>query len=871
MSQISNDGDKYDIFNFLEEHIVEKGQTYTHTSMGKPHGAYYIKDSEIDIFYQLYEKAIFDNKDLHITEKHDEFGPMLVDLDFKYELETFERKHGEIHIKKIVELYINEICSLFNIEKNDKRLHCFVFEREQIYKTKGITKDGVHLMFPKIISYPQEQYYIRENVLKKIGEILKDLPLTNIMSDVVDRSIIYNNGWLLYGSKKPKCDPYQITYLFDGIMNKINIEDYDFGPHSLPKFFAIRNKKDSDIISIRDDKKHLIESSTSKKKIIKPKTTTFINYDIDKIKEFVLILNDERAEGYTSWLELGWALHNIDPNSQELLDIWIDFSKKSSKFTEGVCEKEWEKSKNEGLSLATIRYWAKLDNFEKYKEIVQNDVNKYIEISVKSQSNYDIAMVLYVMYRYEFKYCKNEWFVYRNHLWHREPDGISLRKKISTELVEQYMKLISHYNKISTDPNINMTDEEKDELKKKSKSPFEISTKLLKTSSFKDCIMKECRELFYDKDFVDKLDSNPFLLSFKNGIYDLKKGELRDGRPDDHVEMSTEIEKIDFDESNEYWEELKGFLNTVFFEEEMRNYFLTYFASCLQGHNAEEKIRIWNGQGSNGKSKILELFVHALGNYSIKFPITMLTGKRAASNAATPEMARAKGKRFGYLEEPSEGEKIDAGYLKELTGGDKITARPLHKDPIDFKPQFKLALLCNEIPKVPPNDSGTWRRMEVIEFKSRFCENPKEANEFPIDKQLSEKLKNWKELFMSLLLDVYYEKYKKIGIKVPLDVIKFTLEYQKQCDLYTDFIHDNIDDTKEDSDVIDITQLYDEFKVWYEDTFSNHKYPSKIEFRNYLKKKYSSRRITTKNIKGFKFKVQYEKKNTMEINLMQGY
>ena len=475
------------------------------------------------------------------------------------------------------------------------------------------------------------------------------------------------------------------------------------------------------------------------------------------------------------------------------------------------------------------------------------------------------------MYRYEFKYCKNEWFVYRNHLWHREPDGISLRKKISTELVEQYMKLISHYNKISTDPNINMTDEEKDELKKKSKSPFEISTKLLKTSSFKDCIMKECRELFYDKDFVDKLDSNPYLISFKNGIYDLKKGELRDGRPDDHIEMSTEIEKIDFDESNECWEELKGFLNTVFYEEEMRDYFLTYFASCLQGHNAEEKIRIWNGQGSNGKSKILELFVHSLGNYSIKFPITMLTGKRAASNAATPEMARAKGKRFGYLEEPSEGEKIDAGYLKELTGGDKITARPLHKDPIDFKPQFKLALLCNEIPKVPPNDSGTWRRMEVIEFKSRFCENPKEPNEFPIDKQLSEKLKNWKELFMSLLLDVYYEKYKKTGIKVPLDVIKFTLEYQKQCDLYTDFIHDNIDDTKEDSDVIDITQLYDEFKVWYEDTFSNHKYPSKIEFRNYLKKKYSSRRITTKNIKGFKFKVQYEKKNNMEINLMQGY
>jgi P4 family phage/plasmid primase-like protien len=273
---------------------------------------------------------------------------------------------------------------------------------------------------------------------------------------------------------------------------------------------------------------------------------------------------------------------------------------------------------------------------------------------------------------------------------------------------------------------------------------------------------------------------------------------------------------------------------------------------------------------SNGKSKILELFVQCLGMYSIKFPITMLTGKRAASNACTPEIVQSKGKRFGYFEEPSENERINAGLLKEFTGGDKIKARGLHKEPIEFKPQFKLALLCNEMPEVPPNDSGTWRRMEVIEFKSRFCENPKESHEFPIDKYLSEKLKNWKELFMALLLDVYYKKYQKEGIKVPLEIIKFTLEYQKQCDLYTDFISENLEDTKDSVDVIDITSLYDEFKTWYEDTFSNHKYPSKIEFKKYLKKRYTTKRISTNEVKGFKFKFKYEKPN-LEPHLMQGY
>jgi len=259
-----------------------------------------------------------------------------------------------------------------------------------------------------------------------------------------------------------------------------------------------------------------------------------------------------------------------------------------------------------------------------------------------------------------------------------------------------------------------------------------------------------------------------------------------------------------------------------------------------------------------------------MSDYYSTLPIALLTQKRAASNSAQSELERTKGRRFAVLQEPSENDKINVGLMKELSGNDRILTRGLYKDPYEFKPQFKLALLCNEMPEVPPNDSGTWRRMEVIEFKSRFCENPKESHEFPIDKYLSEKLKNWKELFMALLLDVYYEKYKLNGIKVPLEIIKFTLEYQKQCDIYTDFISENLEETKENSDAIDITQMYDEFKIWYEDTFSNHKYPSKVEFKKYLKKKYGTKRISVTEIKGFKFKFRYDRPNS-ELQITQGY
>ena len=57
---------------------------------------------------------------------------------------------------------------------------------------------------------------------------------------------------------------------------------------------------------------------------------------------------------------------------------------------------------------------------------------------------------------------------------------------------------------------------------------------------------------------------------------------------------------------------------------------------------------------------------------------------------------RSKGKRFAYLEESNENDKMNIGLLKEFTGGDKITARGLYAEPIDFKPQFKMLLLCNK-------------------------------------------------------------------------------------------------------------------------------------------------------------------------------
>jgi phage/plasmid-associated DNA primase len=196
--------------------------------------------------------------------------------------------------------------------------------------------------------------------------------------------------------------------------------------------------------------------------------------------------------------------------------------------------------------------------------------------------------------------------------------------------------------------------------------------------------------------------------------------------------------------------------------------------------------------------------------------------------------------------------------MKEYTGGDKIKARALYQDPIEFKPQFKLLLLCNDLPKVPPNDDGVWRRLEVVEFKSKFVDNPNPENplEFKKDMNLSEKLQEWRESFMSMLLHHYKNFYSKEGILVPQEVIKYTLEFQKTCDAYSEFMDSYIQRiptaSSPDNAPILIADIYDNFSEWYSNTYQA-KPPSTKEFKTYLAKKLGKNNMIQQNkyLKGY--------------------
>ena len=509
----------------------------------------------------------------------------------------------------------------------------------------------------------------------------------------------------------------------------------------------------------------------------------------------------------------------------------------------------FNKKTSKGLTAASIYYWAKIDNNDGFRQVMGKYVYEYIERIQGDSTHCDIANIIHMMYRHSFvcSSIKNKtWYRFFDNRWITSDSGTDIRKIISgseeNELVGIYMNIL---NKLNEDFS-NAEDEEEEDILEKQKMYFSILKKL-KTTSFKDSVLKECMELFYDSKFEEKLDTNPYLLGFENGVYDLENLVFRPGKPDDYISLSTKIKYEPYDKTNKANEEIESFFREIQINENIRDYLLTDLSSFLCGVNKREKFRFWLGSGGNGKSKLIELLRHTLGNYAIKFPITLITGKRATSNAPTPEIVQARGVRLAYLEEPNQGANLNEGLMKEYTGGDVLKGRGLHKDPIEFKPQFKMMLLCNFLPKLRGDDGGIWRRTEAVPFNSKFVEKPNPAykNEFKINRDLSRKLREWAEPFMALLIE-YYKKYNKEGLTIPDEIKAFTKEYEMESDEQRSFFNERI--IISEGSVVRFTECFSTYTMWAMTNEVKNRL-SKKEFVKYLINIYPSDKINKKGQK----------------------
>jgi P4 family phage/plasmid primase-like protien len=316
---------------------------------------------------------------------------------------------------------------------------------------------------------------------------------------------------------------------------------------------------------------------------------------------------------------------------------------------------------------------------------------------------------------------------------------------------------------------------------------------------FKENVMKECRELFLDEEFANKVDENKNLIAFSNGVFDTLTFEFRDGKPEDYISFCTNLEFHPDRPHESYpcWQELNKFIQDVLPDPDVREYFLAYLATSLSGCNEAQKFHILTGTGSNGKSMLMNLMSTAMGDYACKAPISLLTQARNKSAAAAPELVRMKGRRFVTMQEPDEQVPLNTGLMKELASSEKITARDLYagsKQMLDFDLQARFNLACNEKPKINTQDGGTWRRLVVVNFVSKFVADPRLPHEKPIDESFVQKSqsKEWAEAFLSYLVHLYIKGKGYRKLVPPEKVMEYTSEYKEDSDVIAKFIREKI-------------------------------------------------------------------------------
>ncbi len=453
----------------------------------------------------------------------------------------------------------------------------------------------------------------------------------------------------------------------------------------------------------------------------------------------------------------------------------------------------------------------------------------------KQYTDSDIARYVYEKYKHEFKcgtITYNKWYHYKNHRWVSNERGSGLKRRISYEVARDYME----YSKDCMNKSEEIEDvEEKDTWKSYSKTAQELSLKLRNTA-FCNQVFTECRELFFDEEFESVLDSNDNLLHFNNGVYDLDKNEFREGYNEDNISLTTGINYIEepTEEDQEKMTQIEEFLNKVLPIESVKNYVLTLLASFLHGYNKELKFHFWTGNGSNGKSTLIELYKKTIGQYYGSMPITALTLGRGGSENASPIFSTIRGKRFVNLDDDDVDPEIMVGFLRQLTGGDEIGPRQLTGQPFRFRPQFKIVLTCNELPRISSYDDSTWRRIRVIKFISRFCYNPKKQFEFMIDRELQNKMNEWREVFMYMLIQIFQNSYRLHGIVEPYEILKYTTEYQNDNNYYTQFVNEFL---REDiNSTIGIEDIFSRFRSFLNSAGANPTKHTRKGFENSMNK-----------------------------------
>ena len=314
------------------------------------------------------------------------------------------------------------------------------------------------------------------------------------------------------------------------------------------------------------------------------------------------------------------------------------------------------------------------------------------------------------------------------------------------------------------------------------KNRFVLSNSLRNNTSTKSNFTNFYIHLFANVRRIPKdFNSEPYVIGFDNGVYDLVKSEFRPYTFEDYITITTGYDYKECDPVKK--ETLLGIFKQIQDDPDKYGAYMRILASGLDAENYQN-LFLFNGTGGNGKGFTTRLMKVTLGNYFYSGSNEMIKDTVKAGSAS-PLMFNLKNKR--YVVFPEVEGIVKNGVLKLLSGGDMISARLLQKNPESFYLNSTNVLEFNKPPELDTKcGQSEARRIVDVDFPYNFTEKPEELALGKPYIQGNTEYTNpeWvnahKLEMLHILLDVYKEHKKEKGgihFKFPQSITKRTAEF----------------------------------------------------------------------------------------------
>lgn len=536
--------------------------------------------------------------------------------------------------------------------------------------------------------------------------------------------------------------------------------------------------------------------------------------NIETTIKIIGLLNEKQSDDYTTWCHVMMGIKNSF-RGKDKMDMLFDaldrFSQLSKKYDdrEELLKKfnTFHQNYKNGITLNTIYAYGKIANEKEYLKIMNGsiddvvedeDLNKLIMETIKDKGSH--ASICDLMdYKYRNIHAPTEnretWYSYSfaEHKW-KKHGGI----------YDDFLQLLKYYD------NLIEQNQNNNELIKTCK----IVQDKIKNVDFRDKVLKVLnkRALVRMPDFEETLNKNPYLIGFNNGVYDLQEHKFRDGKPEDYISIGVNYDYIH--EHTKHLNTLNKFIEDIMPDEKERKYMMLAFSMCLLGLNNEELMHVLSGVGRNGKTKISKLLKHSFGDYYGEMMATQLTKEQPTAQNPRPDLISLKGKRIIVASEPEgENNKMNSSFIKLLTGGEGLSCRQLYSPDVkNIDPCFNMFLLCNEMPSLDKNDFAIWSRFRCLEFKTVFVDTPINQGEKKKDIHINEKLPDWKQDMMLMLIE-YYKIYQTEKLCPTEEILKYTKQIRADTDIFQQYFNDCV--IGSEGEKVTTQDLYDVFKWWH--------------------------------------------------------